>query len=97
MPSIHSLKRSALILVLPLVVAACQPAEKSAQTANLDPGEQACAAQAASAAGIDATTVTVAKTSSTTEGDSIYVATAGAQSYMCVLSPTQQMLRFEQQ
>lgn len=98
MRSDPSLKGGILVLALPLLVAACGgQAAKTEQTAALSPGEQACAAQAAQAAGVDPTTVAVTKTTTATNGASVFVARTAKHSYMCVIQPDQRMSTFEQQ
>lgn len=91
-------KAGAFLLALPLLAAACtEHAAKTEQTAAMNPGEQACAAQAAQAAGVDPATVAVTKTTTSTNGASVFVAKTATHSYMCVIEPDQRMSTFEQQ
>lgn len=94
----RSLAWGALLLALPLAVAACstQPA-KSELSAAMSPGEQSCAAKAAESAGVDPASVKVTHTTSTTNGASVYVAETAGASYMCVIEPDQRMSSFQQQ
>lgn len=94
----QTLKAGGLLLALPLIAAACtEHAAKTEQTAAMSPGEQACAAQAAQSAGVDPTTVAVTKTTTSTNGASVFVAKTATHSYMCVIEPDQRMSTFEQQ
>lgn len=89
---------AAALLALPLVVAACaQPAAPPAAAPTLTPGEQACAAQAAQAAGVDVATVSVTPTTATKTGGTVYSVTAGAHSFMCVVEADQKVSVFKPQ
>ena len=83
-------------LALPLLVlAACQKEEPVAAAPVLSPGEAACAAQAATVAGVDAATVTVVPVSSTKTGATVYTATVGDTDYTCVVEIDQTISAFE--
>lgn len=97
MRSEQKLTWGVLAVALAVAVAACTPQPKSELTASLDPGEQACVDRTAQATSVDVARIQVAKTTSTTEGGSVYVATAGGVSYMCVFGPDQKISTFEQQ
>jgi hypothetical protein len=92
-----SLKWGALLLALPLVVAACANEPKTEETAAMSPAEQSCAAEAAKASGVDAATIAVTKTTVTTEGGSIYTAKTDALSYLCVTDADQKVTSFTQE
>jgi len=78
----------ALTLFVPIaMMAACAKQPPPPPPVVLSPAEQACIAQGAQAAGVDAGTVTVTPVSSTKEGDTIYSVVAGVIGYTCVASP----------
>lgn len=72
-------------LALPFGIAACaqQPEVPPAPTRTA--AEEACAAAAATATGLDAGVVSVSPTASTKTGGTIYTVTAGDQSFNCVV------------
>ena len=73
-----------LAAALPVLVAACSR-EPEPEVLYVAGPELACAEQAAIASGMDASTIMVSPTASTKTGATVYTATAGAQSYSCVV------------
>ena len=87
----------AMALLVPIAIAACgrQEAPELPPAPVLSSGESACAARAAQVAGVDPTTVSVSPTSSTKTGATIYTATAGGNSYTCVVELDSTISSFE--
>lgn len=77
----------AVMLIAPIALAACNRQPPAPAAPLLSSGEQACVAQGAQAAGVDAATVTVAPAAATKVGDTIYTVVAGGAGYDCVVSP----------
>ncbi|WP_297976852.1 hypothetical protein [uncultured Amaricoccus sp.] len=87
----------ALTLIVPIAIAACAKQEPPPPAPILNPGEQACIAQGAAAAGVDPATVTATAVSSTKLGDTIYSVVAGGVGYNCVASPDGTVTSFQPQ
>ena len=76
------------MLIVPVAMAACAKQPPPPPPAPmLSPAEQACVAQGAAIAAVDATTVTVTPVSSTKVGDTIFDVVANGVTYTCVASP----------
>ena len=88
----------ALTLIAPIaMMAACAKQPPPPPAPVLSPAEQACIAQGAVIAAVDATTVTVTPVASTKEGDTIYSVVAGGVGYNCVASPDGTIRSFQPQ
>ena len=87
----------ALILIVPIAMAACAKKPPPPAAPVLSPAEQACIAAGAQAAGIDPSTVTITPVSSTKVGDTIYSVVAGGIGYNCVASPDGTVTSFQPQ
>ena len=86
----------ALMLIVPVAMAACAKKPPPPPPAPvLSPAEQACVAQGAVIAAVDATTVTVTPVSSTKVGDTIYAVVANGVTYNCVASPDGTVTSFQ--
>ncbi len=86
-----------LMLILPVAMAACAKHPAPPPAPVMSPAEQACVAQGAALAAVDATTVTITPTASTKEGDTIYTVVADGIAYNCVASPDGTVTTFQPQ
>jgi hypothetical protein len=86
-----------VMLVSPLALAACNRQPPPPPAPVLSPGEEACVAQGAQVAGVDAGTVTVTPTATTKVGDTIYTVIANGIGYNCVVTPAGVVTSFSAQ
>ncbi len=82
-------------LALPLGIAACAKKPEVPPAPIRTAAEEACAAAAATATGLDASVVTVSPTASTKTGGTIYTAQVGDQSFTCVVEPDLSVSTFQ--
>jgi hypothetical protein len=77
----------AVTLISPIALAACNRQPPPPPAPVLSPAEQACVAQGAEVAAVDAATVTVTPATTTKTGDTVYTVVANGIAYDCVASP----------